>query len=428
MLAVAPRGGRTGIAARVAIALAIWAAVLVWQAVPGGSESRRLQGPAEQAAALAPDACSATVLQGLRDVVAHVYHEGVSSEMSATAAAFIDGSPQLRSAVARGDAGATRRAAQEVLATGHLTNLRIMRGGRVLANVGAAIAIAPVRGVLRGPRGGQIGSYVMSVWSDIRFLAQAQSVTETRIALRVGGHSVGRSTPVPAGALPSAGTLNQGGITYDYTSLPAQVFPAGSMRIYLLIPASATPRFCGATLQDTLVNTVKQAAALIYAEEIGPRATVQVVRVQHDRALLRAVARRDPGATRLAVDALLNQHVVRLRVLAGGRLLADVGGPYVLGPRRATLRLGGRTIGTIVLSIQDDLGYLLLAHRLAGLQVVIYRGGRIVMNSLGPHPPAAPRGGSLRYRGRRYRVFTVDATAFPSGPLRISVFMPIPYS
>ena len=101
----------------------------------------------------------------------------------------------------------------------------------------------------------------------------------------------------------------------------------------------------------------------------------------------------------------------------------------MLAPVRATLRLHGRQIGNLVLSIQDDEGYLRLARRLAGLHVLMYMGGtRLVKNSLGPAPGAVPTSGLYRYRGHTFRVFTLNAHAFPSGPLRISVLIPIPYS
>ncbi len=137
-------------------------------------------------------------------------------------------------------------------------------------------------------------------------------------------------------------------------------------------------------------------------------------------------------ATRTAIGVLLHQHVVRLRVSdAHGRLLADVGGPYVLAPGRGELRLRGRTIGSVVLSIQDDEGYLRLAKRLAGLRVLMYMDvahhSTLVKNSLGPEPGTVPASGSYTYRGASFRVFTVDAAAFPSGPLTIRVLVPIPY-
>jgi hypothetical protein len=109
----------------------------------------------------------------------------------------------------------------------------------------------------------------------------------------------------------------------------------------------------------------------------------------------------------------------------------------VLAPVSAPLRLHGRTIGSFVLSIQDDEGYLRLAHRLAGLDVLMYMNPthtgsagkqELVKNSLGPNPGSVPASGPYSYHGHRFRVITVNAKAFPSGPLTIRVLIPIPYS
>jgi hypothetical protein len=176
------------------------------------------------------------------------------------------------------------------------------------------------------------------------------------------------------------------------------------------------------------VNTLSRIATLIYEGEAGHRTNAQVNRVARDATLLHAVSQRDPLATRQAVVGLLNEHIVRLRVSTAGRLLSDVGGPFVLAPVPGSLRLGGRTIGSFVLSIQDDEGYLRLAKRLAGLPVLMYVGPRLVLNSLGPAPGAVGANARFRYRGRSFRTFTFTAKAFPDGPLRITVLIPIPYS
>jgi hypothetical protein len=157
--------------------------------------------------------------------------------------------------------------------------------------------------------------------------------------------------------------------------------------------------------------------------------------VQSNQPLLQAVAARDPQAVKAASEVLLHHHLVRLRVSAGGKLLYDLGGPWVLAPVKADLRLHGRKIGQIVISIQDDEGYLRLTRRLVGLSVLMYMQGRdgrpeLVKNSLGPGvggPQSVPVSGPYTYRGRSFRVFTVDAEAFPSGPLTIRVLMPVPY-
>jgi hypothetical protein len=96
----------------------------------------------------------------------------------------------------------------------------------------------------------------------------------------------------------------------------------------------------------------------------------------------------------------------------------------------ATLRLHGHAIGRFVLSVQDDEGYLRLARRLAGLDVLMYVNPphlQLVKNSVGPAPGTVPAGGPYHYRGSTFDVFTLHAQAFPSGPLLIRVLVPIPY-
>ena len=384
--------------------------------------------PSAAASSSAPRTCAATVLETLGHVAMRVYHEGVSSERTGAALHFIAKSIPLRNAVERGDAQATRTAARALIATGHMTNLEVMRNGQVLADVGSPNALAPLKGALTGAGGAPIGTFVTSVWADDGFLAETNGISEGKVALRANGRSLAGSFELPPGELPAQGTLNREGVDYQYTSFPAELYPSGSLRVYLLRPIHSTVLLCGRTSQDTVVNTLSHIAQLIYAGEAGGRALTEVHRVQHDPALLRAVARREPGATRQAIMGLLTQHIVRLRVSAGGRLLSDVGGPYVLAPVNATLRLGGRTIGSFVLSIQDDEGYLRLTKRLAGLDVLMYMGSKLVKNSLGPMPGTVPASGTYHYRGHTFRVFTLHAKAFPSGPLRIVVLIPIPYS
>jgi hypothetical protein len=389
----------------------------------------------------ASHACASTALEALGHVAVRVYREGLSSERTRAAQRLIAGSRALREAVAHADPVATRAAAQALVASGHLTNLRVVRGARTLADVGAPAALAPLSGTLHDAHGNALATFLASVWADDGYLAETQGLTEGRVALRARGSSIAGSFALGPGEPPPLGALVVGGVAYRYTSFPAAAFPAGTLRVYVLRSLRSLAPLCGRTPQDTTVDAISRIARLVYDGEAGHRAQIQVQRVQRDPALLRAVSRSDPAATRRAVVALLNQHIVRLRVLAGsgtraqrvspgsvgGRLLSDVGGPFVLAPVRAPLRLRGRTIGNFVLSIQDDLGYLLLARRLAGMQVLMRRGGAAIMSSLRPAPTAVPTRGPFGYQGRSYRAFTFRAEAFPSGPLQITVLIPIPY-
>jgi hypothetical protein len=419
---------RAGDATRALIVLAIlsFLATGCGSSVGGSSPA---SADVDQTASGASGTCPAVVLDALRHVAIRVYNEGVVSERTAAAVHYITRSSALREAVEHNDSGAARAAAQALVATGHMTSLTVLRNGQTLAEAGSPNALAPLRGPVPGATGAPVGSFVTSVWSDAGFIAEMQGVAEGDVALREGSRSIAGSLKLPSGELPPAGTFTEHGVPLQYTSFPAAVYPSGSLRVYLVRPVRSTTGLCGRTPQDTLINTISRIARLIYAGEAGGRALIQVHRVQHDPALLSAVARRDPAATRTAIEGLLNQHIVRLRVSAGGRLLGDVGGPYVLAPVRAALRLNGRQIGNLVLSIQDDEGYLRLTKRLAGLRVLMYmRGSELVKNSLGPAPGTVPASGRYQYRGHTFDVFTLDAQAFPSGPLTIHVLIPIPYS
>ncbi len=426
-----PRVGKPSTASRVAIACALLALLAgCGSAVRGGLSARASANPPP---AVVSDACSSTALGALGDIAMRVYREGVASERTRSALSFIAHSLPLRSAVERDDPTATRAAAQALIATGHMTNLQILRAGRVLADIGAPDALAPLHGTITNSSGVPIGTFVTSVWAGSGFVDEADGIAEGVTALRQDGHSIAGSfslgTDEPKAG---SGTIAVKGTAYAYTSFAASAYPGGRpLRVYLLKSLSSLASLCGKTAQDTLVNTLSRVAQLIYTSEGGAHALVQVHRVQHYQPLLRAVAARDELATRLAVEHLLHEHVVRLRVSAGGHLLSDVGGPYVLAPVHAPLRLGGRPIGNIELSIQDDEGYKRLAGRLAGLDVLMYMNPahpQLVKNSLGPAPGKVPASGAYHYRGRTFRVYTLHAQAFPSGPLRIVLLIPIPYS
>src|SRR5205823_218 len=213
------------------------------------------------------------------EVAKHVYHEGISSERTRGAFKLVTRSRALREAVERGDPAAVRAAAQALIATGRITNLRVLRGAsggegasEILADAGGA-AVTPLRGTITGASGAPIARFVTSVWADSGVVAETNGIAESSTVLRAGPHTIA-----------------------------------------------------------------------------GSRAQTQVRRVQRDPALLRGVVARDPEATRLAINNLLTEHIVRLRVSVDGRLLRDVGGPYVLAPVSGVLHAGPRTIGTFVLS------------------------------------------------------------------------------
>ena len=371
-----------------------------------------------------PASCQAAVLATLTTgVLGRVYQDGLTSERTRVARHLI-ASPALSAAVQSGQAPAVQQLARQLVGTGRVTALRITAGGRTLASVGTR-SLAPLSGTIDDSSGKPIASYTASVWSDSSFLIEGTGITGGMISIRSGGRSVAGSPGLSAVPLKQQGTVTLRSGTYQYDSLPAELYPSGAARIYLLRPVGTTTPLCGSDTAETVVDTVRRVAREIYEAELGPRALAQVARVEADTALAEAVSRREPAAVRAAISSLLNEHIVRLRVISRG-LLVDVGGPFVLAPVQGTIRLHGRAIGRFLLSVQDDEGYRRLTERLAGLRVLMYMDGVLVKNSLGPQPGAVPVKGLFEYRGRAYRVFTLHLKAFPTGTLLVRVLVPVP--
>lgn len=422
---------------RLAALLAALSALVAALTLTGCGAGLRHVGGEEDARAdvdaASPGSCGATALDALAHVATRVYREGIVSERVDSARHMIEGSTALREAVEANNAPAARTAARTLIATGHLTNLRVVRAGKPLIEVGGA-ALAPVRGTLTGSAKQPIATYVTSVWAAGGLVAETNGIAEGTTVIRAAHSSenartIAGSFPLPSGELPNAGTLTSHDVAYQYSSYAATAYPDGApLRVYVLRALSSLQPLCGASDDDTTVNTLSRIARLIYDGEAGKRTGKQIHRVQQYGPLLHAVSHRDAKATRAAIEALLHQHIVRLRVSVGGRLLSDVGGPYVLAPVTAPLHLGGRTIGSFTLSIQDDEGYKRLANRLAGLDVLMYMGSKLVKSTIGYSPSVVPTNGPFSYRGKSYRTYTFRAEAFPSGPLRITVLIPLPYS
>ncbi len=190
--------------------------------------------------------------------------------------------------------------------------------------------------------------------------------------------------------------------------------------------AAAATGGCGAATAPTVAAVQTDVARRIYAAELdGTETRLDVARVKSYRPLLDALASGRTAAVRAAVHALVytpHWHIVRLRVIRGGRVLADVGGPHVLAPVRGSLRAHGRALASYVMSVQDDLGYVKLVTRFIGAPVDLYSHGAFVMGTLAPAPPATAT--VLSAGGSRYDASPLAVQAFPAGPLQASLFVP----
>ena len=195
--------------------------------------------------------------------------------------------------------------------------------------------------------------------------------------------------------------------------------------------AGAAGVACGPATLATLSSLDAAVATNIYRGELGGSETnVDIGHVTTAPDLLAAVAAGNSAATLTAVKRIVYHHfwhIVRLRVLdSTGKLLADFGGPYVIAPVTEPLRLGGKVIGSFVMSVQDDVGFTKLETRAVGDPIAIYVGGRRAAELGADFPVAEPAAGPLTLDGTQYGAVALHYNAFPTGTLDALLAVPQP--
>ncbi|HEY2283977.1 MAG TPA: hypothetical protein VGH60_10560 [Solirubrobacteraceae bacterium] len=368
----------------------------------------------------APASCAATVASTLGTVAGRVYHEAAAGSIVAQAVHRLQSSSALKSAVNSANAAATAAALRE-LTLGQIARVEVMRDGRVLAQAGSGVAIAPARGSIPGTS----ATFVLSTQPDHSYLQVVHQVTGAQVLLFAGARRLtGTIGGLPSSGPPAEGPIAIAGQSYQATTLTGAVYPSGALHIVLLAPTAAIS--CPGDAAQTRVETLGHVGERIYQEELHSPAVAATVRhIERSSAFQRAVAAHDAPAARAAIVGFFGEHihVVRVRVTTNGRLLEDLGGPYVLAPVHGTVRSGGRVVGQFEMAIQDDAGYLRLAHLFTGAEILMRTGGHQVMGTLSPGPANVPARGPVSYGGRSYEAYSFTGEAFPSGPLRLSLLL-----
>jgi hypothetical protein len=188
---------------------------------------------------------------------------------------------------------------------------------------------------------------------------------------------------------------------------------------------------CGPATPATISAIDSRVANNIYRSELGGSETLIDLRhVTGAADLLAAVAADNAAATRTAVSRIVYHHfwhIVRLRALdVAGRVLADIGGPYVIAPVTGVLRLGGRVVGSFVMSVQDDMGFAKLERHAIGDPIGIYVNGKLAVQLGGYFPSIAPGAAGVSLDGIQYSAVALTYSAFPSGTLSAVIALPTP--
>jgi hypothetical protein len=217
------------------------------------------------------------------------------------------------------------------------------------------------------------------------------------------------TTPTPAATTPAPAP-----------SSPAPAAPAPT-RVHASAPAAT------AKAPVTAIDSLTAVAQRRYGIEThGGVAFGTLHRVGRDAGLLRVLKTGDLNATRTYVRQQFNAvwyhwHVSRLRIVKGSQVLVDTGVPFVVAPTAMTLHAGGKTLGRLEVSIQDEIGFVRYMHRNYPVDVVVRgQGTGHVRSSLPAATNAAlPSRGSVTLSGRKYNVRSFHETALASEPVTV---------
>jgi hypothetical protein len=410
--------------ARVAGAM-LAAAVLPMLAFMGcGSKTSADDDPA--VAQTAPPQCANATARALGQIAEHVYHEIAGGRIAQPAVERVASSPALLAA-AQADDPAAARAALKSLLRNQLVRVRVTVAGRTLVEYGSANAVAPVSAPLKNAAGRTIGAVVASEQGVLGYADTIHTITAAQVFVRTGSRTLGGSTSPGPSSIPTKGEISYRGARYAVYSFAGTGFPSVALRTFVLAPVPPAPA-CARTVAETAADTIGEAAERIYRDEQSGRQTQAVVHdFERSHPFQEAVATDDPAATEAAIVTFFKStlHVVRVRATLGEKLVEDVGGPHVLAPAGGKVRdARGRVVGRFLLSVQDDLGYVILSHRFTGAQVFLREGEQQLVGSTSPGPLTIPHRGEVVYLGVHYQAYSFVGEAFPSGPLQVSLLIP----
>jgi hypothetical protein len=206
----------------------------------------------------------------------------------------------------------------------------------------------------------------------------------------------------------------------------AAVTTAGTATVATRRTSSATRP----TARTAAIDQLTQTARRRYAIEVhGGVAIGTLHRVGRDPTLLRTLQSGNLSATRAYVQRQFQSvwyhwHASRVRILKGSQVVVDAGVPFVVAPSTMTLRgPGGRSLGTLEVSIQDVIGFVRYMHRNYPVDVVVRGQGAAHVRSSLPAATTAklPSSGTVTLAGQRYAVRSFRDTALASEPVTVWV-------
>jgi hypothetical protein len=197
-------------------------------------------------------------------------------------------------------------------------------------------------------------------------------------------------------------------------------------RTVTVTSASPAASKAPASVQQERVATLAGVAQRIYAQESKGTVDQAPLRaVERDSALVRAAAAGDAATANAEAGRVMAAaaHITGIRVLRGGRPLANVQLKFIVGGNLR--KLPGVPGAQVAISIQDIIGYVSLVHRVTGAEVVVHGSSGHALSSL----PAAthaklPRSGRTDVAGRTYQALSFTEPGWAGERLTVWMLQP----
>jgi hypothetical protein len=186
----------------------------------------------------APPVTPADTLVG---VAQRIYTQEVSGSVGRSQVRRILHDRVLDRAIADGDRKALRAEAlrQLFLPGKHVVRIRVMKGDRVLTDVGGRFVVGDEVGVLRAADGHEIGRVEISMQDVLGYRRLVNRLLGAQIVVRGRPGHVESSLPAAADAsLPSSGTVSLDGRSYAVREFHERGFGEESLSAWLLVPAA----------------------------------------------------------------------------------------------------------------------------------------------------------------------------------------------
>ena len=177
----------------------------------------------------------------LVQVAQNIYNQEVSGSVGRSQVRRILRDRVLDRAIVDRDRKALRAEAlrQLFLPGKHVVRLRVLRGDRVLTDVGGRFVVGGEVGVLRAPDGRELGRVEISMQDVLGYRKLVNRLAGVQIVVRGRPGHVETSLPaVPSASLPGSGTVTVDGQSYVVREFHERGFGQESLSVWLLVPAA----------------------------------------------------------------------------------------------------------------------------------------------------------------------------------------------